>query len=307
MQNKSENSMEQKRRELRERLHKALKENNEEEGNRVLAEFEELDPGFLDKRFEGISLRMKEIGRRVWDAEQQPNLARCIIALMEELKDTGLWDEETNSTYELANKASQSYDKAEKKRVEYLATKAAYRRAYDCYILDETKLAFNLISKFLDPLGETTLDPLKWYLTASGVIKVCKAKGVQITVPTLRKYQQLGLIPKPIRLGRKARYSLLTVLRVLIIDRGKKDRLTLTGMKATIEASLKATLAAYDDKYPGDRTQTEHECVSMSNLTISSFEKLYQSNKEIQDNFFSRVVREYEATLAEKEKSTRTR
>ena len=44
-------------------------------------------------------------------------------------------------------------------------------------------------------------------LTSSDLIDVCAAHGIQLTEATLRKYVQLGLLPRSVRVGRKGKHK----------------------------------------------------------------------------------------------------
>ena len=44
-------------------------------------------------------------------------------------------------------------------------------------------------------------------LTSSDLIDVCAAHGIQLSEATLRKYVQLGLLPRSIRVGRKGKHK----------------------------------------------------------------------------------------------------
>lgn len=44
-------------------------------------------------------------------------------------------------------------------------------------------------------------------LTSSDLIDVCASHGVQLTEATLRKYVQLGLLPRSVRVGRKGKHK----------------------------------------------------------------------------------------------------
>jgi len=44
-------------------------------------------------------------------------------------------------------------------------------------------------------------------LTSSDLIDVCAAHGIQLSEATLRKYVQLGLLPRSVRVGRKGKHK----------------------------------------------------------------------------------------------------
>lgn len=60
-------------------------------------------------------------------------------------------------------------------------------------------------------IDETTLESLERQhaagLTSAALIDVCAAHGIQLSEATLRKYVQLGLLPRSVRVGRKGKHK----------------------------------------------------------------------------------------------------
>jgi len=230
-----------------------------------------------------IEAQQREINQRatqaidkIWEGRQQPNLPRCVLAAMNELKDIGVWDGDRNSSYILATRALENYNKMERERVGYLTAKKAYKDASMDYSHTLTNLATNLIYKKLHPLQTNSRDPLEWYFPGAKLIEICKSNGVEITFPTLRKYQRLGLIPPPIRLGRKAHYSALSILRVLAIDRAKKNGKSLSQIKEVIDDLLKIQLNLFYSIFPPSRDWWADACSTMTFLTEEGSEYLVE-------------------------------
>lgn len=198
--------------------------------------------------------------------EKPPNIALCVLSAMQELKDIGLGGGRANNTHSYANGALGAYNRAEKNRCVYLAARTTYEKRSKEFLRKQGDLIVNLVERDLDPLLGTSYDPLKWYLTASEVIKLCKGNGVILKLTTLRKYQAFGLIPKPIRIGRVAGYSVLTALRVGVINTLKKRGLRLGDIQDAVAKSLNETLTCISDTSPEDRTPLENTCLAMLNL-----------------------------------------
>src|SRR5688572_33445778 len=63
----------------------------------------------------------------------------------------------------------------------------------------------------MGPIDDGTLANLEQQyasgLTSSDLIDVCAAHGIQLTEATLRKYVQLGLLPRSVRVGRKGKHK----------------------------------------------------------------------------------------------------
>lgn len=219
---------------------------------------------------------VEEVFKNIPSGIQLPNLARCVLAIMEELKAIGEWDGRQNTTYETAGKTSRLHSIAETKRVQYLAAKTIYERARAEYEDEMMQLVVNLTLKTLSPLTKTESDPLEWFLTGEEIIEL---SGINISFSTLRRYQKQGLIPKPIRLGRKAYYSLLTIHRIIIIDKLKREGYILSDIKGALEPSLKALINKKKNKFPPDRTWWEDTLVIMTWIIL-----LEESVKEIYSN-----------------------
>lgn len=272
------------RREIYAKLMKSHKEGTKEETERLVDELTaanfEHNPNFPDDAADHIWNQLESTAKRRFRSRKLPNLPLCVLATMEELKDTGVWDGKPNSTYIAATTALESYEAAEKKRVEYLSIKAGYDKAMGDYLIKRHKLVFNISIKFLEPFSGSSKDPLKWYLTMQELIDMCKLANRVITIPAIRKYQSLGLIPKPIRIGRTARYSLMTVLRISIIDELKKQGVALKDMEKSIRKSLKATVQVYYEKFPADWSSFEQAIDSMTNLTGEAPEQLVTAWQE---------------------------
>lgn len=204
---------------------------------------------------------VEEVFKNIPSGIQLPNLARCVLAIMEELKAIGEWDGKQNTTYETAREASRLHSITETKRVKYLAAKAIYEKARVEYEDRITELVANLTLKTLSPLTKTQFDPLEWFFTGEKIIEL---SGIKVSFSTLRRYQKQGLIPKPIRLGRKAYYSLLTIMRIKIIDKLKSEGYVLSDIRGTLEPSLKAFINKSKNKFPPDRRWWEDILVIMT-------------------------------------------
>lgn len=254
---------------LHQRLRTALKEGNTKESTRIFKEMHK--SGSIQKVLkQAIDMtigKLVEARGKVELAEKQPKLPQVVLATMDELRDIGYWKKTSNSTYDLADTALKSYKQAEKNRVEYLAAKKAYSKALSDYIDKATELARNLVIKQLQPLEVTARDPLAWYLAVSKLIKATREAGFELSVPTLRKYQSFGLIPKPLRLGRKSYYSILTIERLAIIDHLKGHGIKLSDMKETIGAILKERIDKCYWMYAADRGASEVAYGTMAYLT----------------------------------------
>jgi hypothetical protein len=83
--------LEQRRRDLWEGLHRAIKEENQEEGKRLITEWEKKLPGDLKKSWTESFTLIDEAQERIQAGVKQPNLAKCVLATMDELKDIGYW------------------------------------------------------------------------------------------------------------------------------------------------------------------------------------------------------------------------
>lgn len=272
--------MEKWYKELYKRWKQAMEQKDIQERKRMLAELEshprwaEFEKLLLTEFSNSLKRSLTKATRKMEQGEQQPNIARCVLATMEELKGMGYWDGAENTTYTEALNTLEAYKKLEKKRGEYLARKSAYLAAIDEYTAAKVFLATNLVGKYLDPLGNNIADPMAWYLTATELIDLChNTLKIDIKLPTLRKYQSLGLIPKPIRLGRNSRYSLLTFLRIAIIQEMKKRGLKLKELEGTIEADLKEILEELEKMVLLKKgSSTEKAIYKMTLLTDPLFE-----------------------------------
>lgn len=276
--------MQDKYGDLWQRYTKANREGNDEEASRIAKEL--LKEGALSeddmrKVEEKLGRQMEEARKKVLEGKQRPNLARCVEAAMQELKTIGLWDGEYNTTYDIASATLAAYAKAEKGRVKYLAAMKAWRRVFHDYITLEVGLAYNLVFKMLSPLEEkTSRNPLDWFFNSEEIIELCKNNGVKLSISSLRGYQKIGLIPKPIRLGRKAKYSILTVLRILMIHFGTERGEKLKDIKKIIDPMLRHRLGEWSDIYSDDTNWFHDACGSITFLSKPSYETLLKAMKE---------------------------
>lgn len=271
------------------RFDKAVREGDKEEASRIAREVEDaISREDIHKRADETRLLIKNAIDNIWQSKRQPDLAICVLATMNELKEIGFWKGEKNSSYELATKALQHHSRAEKKQADYRGT----RKAFENVQLEE--LAINLIHKFLSPFQNDTHDPLWWFLDSSRVVDICKEMGVELTIHTLRKYQSRHLVPRPIRLGRKAHYSLLTPFRVCVIDDLKKHGAKLADIKEAVNDRLKAMLNGSCIVPPQDRSLLQDACVGMTYLTNIQSEKIVQLLEQLSDYDFAKLISEDE-------------
>ena len=238
--------------------------------------------------------------------EQHPDIAKRVLSTLQELSDIGYWQDESNSTKEIASCCLDDYNVLEKRRVEFLSAKKAYETAEFSYNETACKLSANLTLKGLDPQKGTAYNPLKWFLTGKELVSFCRrAKAhppgegdmpfaTDLTVRTLRRYQSLKLIPKPIRLGHKGYYSFLTVLRLAIIQGFKREGYKLAEIKKDdIDKSLKKTLAGYLSTPDENRNWYERVCASMVWLVDASSEDATIQLKDMWQDLVTAMFQDY--------------
>jgi DNA-binding transcriptional MerR regulator len=67
------------------------------------------------------------------------------------------------------------------------------------------------VQAIMSPIDDGTLANLEQQyasgLTSSELIDVCASHGIQLSEATLRKYVQLGLLPRSVRVGRKGKHK----------------------------------------------------------------------------------------------------
>lgn len=203
--------------------------------------------------------------QKAWEVKKLSTLPMFVITAMAELEELGMG--KLTDTFGYAIDAAKIFYKLEKKRVEYVAAQRAYFEQFYAYLdKEENLLIANLVQKHLEPMLGTPRDPLGWFMIAPEVIELCRLNGVALTLSTLRKYQALGLIPKPIRIGRVAGYSVLTAFRTLAIGLLKKKGAKLSDMPELIEGSMRLLLNNIKDVLPKQRTWGEEAVVAMLNL-----------------------------------------
>lgn len=210
------------------------------------------------------------LDRLLAEAKQWPNIPLCVKATMDDLREMGLWEQETNPTYDLATSALADWRRLERKRLEYLSAKRSYEESWFPYATNIINLAKNLVYLGADPLSGSSGDPIQWFVPGSKVVKIFQEEAFQkaapeakITLPTLRKYQRLGLIPKPIRLGRYAHYSVLTIYRIIAIIHCKEQGIKLSDMKPHIDRTIQAMVEFIGEEFPDDRLNIENAISTM--------------------------------------------
>ena len=275
------------------RLTSALEEGDTGERERILQEWEESPVANLNDILLNMSEKFTTAIERVRLGEKQPNLSKCVMGVIAELQDIGYGDD-ANSTTKTASQCLVDYGILERKRVELLTAKGAYEKASRDYQVSAYELGINLAIKLLTPMSGEPQDPLQWHLTGEDMVQLCQrlnaidigkggeeALSPDFSLGTLRKYQAMKLIPKPIRLGRESYYSFLTLLRVHAIQHFKREGYKLEDIKGHMNQSIKTTLEFYEDKYIGDRTPLEHVYVAMMNLTNPGAEELFKNYAEL--------------------------
>ncbi|TET42386.1 MAG: MerR family transcriptional regulator [Dehalococcoidia bacterium] len=218
--------------EIQRRINEAHDKGDTAEVHRLV---DELKPFYTDM-LQDMSRQVKEAASRI---EKQPNLARCVASVVEEFEAIGIGNRKDNSSYALATQASTAYEQMEEARVRHVSAKKIYEEASDRYEVTTLDLTVNLILRHLEPTREGMDNPLKWFLPASQIIELARdGLDLNITLPTLRKYQALGLVPAPIRLGRRGHYSMTTLLRLTLIKRYQAEGRTLADMKKVLDKEL---------------------------------------------------------------------
>lgn len=90
-----------------------------------------------------------------------------------------------------------------------------------CTVWDEREIILELYERLYAPVSGSAADPISWFMSRDDFLaRARRFFGVEIPYTTLRHYQRLGLIPKPLRLGRggKAYYSVLSLVRLMMIS-----------------------------------------------------------------------------------------
>ncbi len=220
---------------------------NDERGMRQL--FLEIGEDELRADIKETGKLLKKTLQRIPRGNQSPILPQCVYSIMEELREIGVWNGSSNTTYDQAIKALWSYENAK-----------------DNYQDSLTKLALNLVFKYSLPFNDTSRDPLGWFLERGEIVRLCNHRGIKISLRTLSTYQKQGLIRPPIRLGRKAHYSFLTVFRIITATDYKKSGHKLLDIKDVLNGTLQAMLEEFYKKFPDSRLFFEDAGVALVNI-----------------------------------------
>lgn len=118
-----------------------------------------------------------------------------------------------------------------------------------------------------DVLDETELDEIERAypngLTSRQIVDVFESRGIRFSEATLRKYVQLGLLPRSVRVGRKGKhrgscgiYPANVVRRVNVVKRMMADNLTIEDIQrsfarfkdeiASVENGLRDLIASFE-------------------------------------------------------------
>jgi hypothetical protein len=231
---------------------------------------------FLEIGKDEIRADLEETGRlliqtvqRIPEVHEPPTLPHYIHSIMEELRDIGVWNGSSNTTYDRAIKALWSYENDEEN-----------------YWNDLTKLSLNLTFKYILPFSSTARDPLKWFLERGDIINLCNHMGVNISPRTLRAYQGQGLIRPPVRLGGKAHYSFLTVFRILSAADHKRSP-QMVSARDMVNGTLKTMLGEFFKKFPDDRKPFEDAGAAMLNIV-----KLEYGTRFVEDELWKLINKE---------------
>ena len=175
--------------------------------------------------------RLQDYIKNLTEDPYQPTLTGAVLNTLEILDNVGLWKEpkSKNSTAVIAVVAVDAYTKMLKRISQYRSAQKAASQAYDEWLASEKLLARNLVYKGLEPLKGTDSDPLNWYRPTSVLLKTYKSiAGKPLSQRVLNKYQAAGLIPPPIRIGRQAYRSFITLIFLNTIEWTKRQGIKLS-------------------------------------------------------------------------------
>ncbi len=126
-------------------------------------------------------------------------------------------------------------------------------------------------------------------ITSADLIALLDSKGFRFSESTLRKYVQLGLLPRSRRIGRKGLrrgsigiYPPNIIHHILNIKRGLKDNRTLDeiGYRATVLAELETLSSAFSKLTAGMKALLQHETDPKSGEKMEAQLKLAEQDFE---------------------------